>query len=109
MGRVADRVEVKEQPEERDWVVCEADPVRSWVMNHPRNEDVDKLCGKPVRELFSCGKFGQWERVAGFKAPQGKDAKSRGFSDETASKEARDVFRPEERVPMDRLSPVANR
>jgi len=106
VGRVADRVEVKEQPEERDGVVREADPVGSWVMNHPGDEDVDELCGEPVCELFSRDEFGQWERVVGFEASQGKDAKGRGSSDDTASEKAGDVFRLEERVPMDRLSPM---
>jgi len=59
VGWVADRVKVKEQPEERDGVVCQADSVWSRVMNHPGNEDVNELRGKPVCKLFSCGKFGR--------------------------------------------------
>jgi hypothetical protein len=93
VGWVADRVEVKEQSEERDGVVREADSVGSWVMNHPRNEDADELCGKPERELFSRGEFGQWERVFGFEASHRKDAKEWGSGDDAASKKAGDVFR----------------
>ena len=44
MRRVADRMEVKEQLEERNRTVREADSIGAWVMNHPRNEDVDELC-----------------------------------------------------------------
>ena len=70
MGWVADRVGVKEQPEERDSIVREADSVGSWVMNHSRNEDVNELRGKPVRELFSRGEFGHWEWELGFETFQ---------------------------------------
>jgi len=86
-------VEVEEQQEECDGVVREANSVGSRFMDHTRNENTDELGGKPVCELFSRGEFGQWERVLSFEAPQGEDAKCGGFGDDTASKEAADVFR----------------
>lgn len=93
MGRVADRVKVKEQPEERDGVVRQADSVRSWVVNHPGNKDGNELRGKPVRELLSRGEFGQREWIFGFKASQGKNAKNWDPSNDAASKKAGDIFR----------------
>ena len=87
-------MEVKKQPEESDWAIREADSARSWVPSHTRNQDVDELGGKPMRQLFSRGELGQWERVLGFEVSQGKDAKGRGFSNDAAPKEAGDVFRP---------------
>ena len=93
MGWVADRVEVKEQPEERDGVVRKADSAGSWVPDRTRNEDVDELRGKPVGEVFSRGEFGKWERVLGFEVPQGKDAKGGGVGDDTTSKKTGDVLR----------------
>ena len=98
-------MEVEEQPEERDRVVREADSVGTWVPIHTRDEDVDKLSGKPVRELFSRGESGQRERVLGIEAPQGKDAKGGGFGDDPTPEKAGDVFRLQERVPIDYLSP----
>lgn len=86
-------MKVKEQPEERDGVVRQADSVGSWVMNHPRNEDVNELRGKPVYELFSCGEFGKRERILSFEASQGKNAKDWDSGDDAASKKAWDVFR----------------
>lgn len=93
MGRVADRVKVKEQPEERDGVVRQADSVRPWVMNHPGNKDGNELRGKPVRELLSRSEFGQRERIFGFKPSQGKNTKDWDPGDDAASKKARDIFR----------------
>lgn len=87
-------MEVKEQPEESNRVVCKADSVGSRVPNRTRNEDADELGGKPVGELFSRGKSGQREWVLGFEASQGKDPKGRGFSDDTTPKKTGDVFRP---------------
>ena len=87
-------MEVKKQPEESDWAIREADSARSWVPSHTRNQDVDELGGKPMRQLFSRSELGQWERVLGFEAPQGKYAKGRGPGNDTAPKEAGNVFRP---------------
>lgn len=86
-------MEVEEQQEECDRIVREADSVGSRFVDHARNEDTDELGRKPVCELFSRGEFGQWKRVLGVEAPQGKDAKGRGFGDDTASKKAGNVFR----------------
>ena len=61
-------------------------------MDRTGNKNVDELRGKPVCKLFSRGKFRKWERVL-FEAPQGKDAKGGGFSDEPASKKAGDILR----------------
>lgn len=94
MGRVADRMKVKEQPEERDGVVRQADSVGSWVRNHPGNKDGNELRGKPVRELLSRSEFGQRERIFGFKASQGENAKDWSPGDDAASKEAGNISRP---------------
>ena len=47
-----------------------------------------------MRQLFSRSELGEWERVLGFEAPQGKYAKGRGPGNDTAPKEAGDAFRP---------------
>jgi len=103
VGWVADRMEVKEGPEECDRIVREANSTGTWVPNITGDEDVDELSGEPVGKLFSRGKFGRREWIFGFEAPYGKRTGDGSSSDDTAPKEAGDVMWLQKRVPVNHL------
>ena len=85
-------MEIREYPEESDGIIREADSVRSRVLNHTGNENIDELCGEPMRDFFSRGELGQWERVFSFEVTQGKDPEDGVFSDDATSEVAGNVL-----------------
>ena len=68
-------MKIKKQLEEYDRVACQVNSVGPWIINCPRNENVNELHGKPVYKFFSYSESGWWIWIFGY-VSQGKMPKT---------------------------------